>query len=120
MDGVSIQLVVLQVQGATALHILHWDQICSLQTVDYRSGQAHDHQEEYPIYIASQGHHFQDLHLEGYPKNISYPTSMEAAEPSQRSLTPPHVSDHVANQWPTTPSCQHPPKDILFYLVSMP
>jgi len=32
MDGVSIQLVVLQVQGATALHILHWDQICSLQT----------------------------------------------------------------------------------------
>ena len=98
---------------------------CSLYTeatapVDYLFGQIRDHQGECQICTANQEHHSQDLHPKGCPRNISFPISMEAAEPSQRNWKLQHVFDHAANQWPTTPSSQHPLKGTQSCLVSMP
>jgi len=70
----------------------------STAPVDDLFGQIHDHPGVYQLCTANQEHHFQDLHPKGCPKNISFPTSKEAAELSQKNWKLQHVYDHAANQ----------------------
>lgn len=91
-----------------------------IKPVDCLSGQIHNHQEECQICTANQEHHSLNLHPRGYPRNTSFPISKGAEEPLQRNKKLQLISDHEASQWPTTLSCQHPPVNSQFSLVSMP
>jgi hypothetical protein len=70
----------------------------AIAPVDYQFCRIRDHQVEYQIYIAIQEHHSRDQHPKGYPKNISFPISKEAAKPSQRNSKPQHVFDREATR----------------------